>query len=194
MWDKLTDERGDTSSTTGGDTGRLKSLCLSGWNPPPSNRRLMGDMAYLQVTTSDDLVPQKVAAQSDDPLEQSTYYAPLNPAHRTAPTPAPSLLTRVARARLVVLDAGPPSTAPLRPGVESAGDLSAAPPDARGVKALKAVVHALSRSTASTPLSPSALLLQACASSSPAPVASACDSVTEDALAPTMTITSPSIH
>lgn len=29
----------------------LKRFCISGWNPPPSNRRLMGDLLYFEVTT-----------------------------------------------------------------------------------------------------------------------------------------------
>ena len=32
----------------------LKVLTMSGWNPPPGNRRMHGDLMYLFVITAED--------------------------------------------------------------------------------------------------------------------------------------------
>jgi protein TIF31 len=32
----------------------LKSVVLSGWNPPPASRRFVGDLLYVEVRTLDD--------------------------------------------------------------------------------------------------------------------------------------------
>ena len=32
----------------------LRAMALSGWNPPPGNRRLQGDLIYLVVVTAED--------------------------------------------------------------------------------------------------------------------------------------------
>ncbi|MXQ84647.1 hypothetical protein E5288_WYG020877 [Bos mutus] len=52
----------------------LKVLTMSGWNPPPGNRRMHGDLMYLFVITAEDRQVSITASTRGFYLNQSTAY------------------------------------------------------------------------------------------------------------------------
>lgn len=58
----------------------VKSMAFSGWNPPPGNRRLQGDLFYLEITTPETKQLFITASVSGFFVNQST---------RTVFNPAP---------------------------------------------------------------------------------------------------------
>ncbi|XP_005987552.1 clustered mitochondria protein homolog isoform X2 [Latimeria chalumnae] len=61
----------------------LKVLTMSGWNPPPGNRKMHGDLMYLYVVTMEDRHVSITASTRGFYLNQSTTYSfnpkPANP-------------------------------------------------------------------------------------------------------------------
>ncbi|EPQ20581.1 Protein KIAA0664 [Myotis brandtii] len=52
----------------------LKVLTMSGWNPPPGNRKMHGDLMYLFVITAEDRQVSITASTRGFYLNQSTAY------------------------------------------------------------------------------------------------------------------------
>ncbi|XP_038614939.1 clustered mitochondria protein homolog isoform X2 [Tachyglossus aculeatus] len=53
----------------------LKVLTMSGWNPPPGNRKMHGDLVYLYVVTAEDRHVSITASTRGFYLNQSTAYS-----------------------------------------------------------------------------------------------------------------------
>jgi protein TIF31 len=66
----------------------VRNVGFSGWNPPPGNRALQGDLLYLEITTAEGLQAHVTANQEGFYLNQSTN-AVFNP--EKADTPYMSL-------------------------------------------------------------------------------------------------------
>ena len=50
----------------------VRNVSFSGWNPPPGNRALQGDLSYLEITTAEGLQAHVTANQEGFYLNQST--------------------------------------------------------------------------------------------------------------------------
>lgn len=75
----------------------VRSVVFSGWNPPPSNRRLLGDLFYLQVTTLEGFVFH-VTATPPGFFINSTRGDRFNPAPSHNPCHAHSLVELLSQA------------------------------------------------------------------------------------------------
>ena len=69
----------------------LKSICFSGWNPPPSQRRLKGDLCYLQVTNLEDSTFHVTATETGFFIN-STSHTVFDPTPARTPHTSHSLL------------------------------------------------------------------------------------------------------
>ncbi|XP_069070793.1 clustered mitochondria protein homolog isoform X2 [Pleurodeles waltl] len=72
-------------STESKPTQCLKALMMSGWNPPPGNRKMHGDLMYLNVITLEDHHVNITASNRGFYINQSTADTfnpkPANPSH-----------------------------------------------------------------------------------------------------------------
>lgn len=75
----------------------VRSVVFSGWNPPPPNRRLLGDLFYLQVTTLEGFVFHVTATPSGF-FVNSTRGDRFNPAPSHHPCHAHSLVELLSQA------------------------------------------------------------------------------------------------
>ena len=54
-------------------TDCVKNLCFSGWNPPPGNRRLQGDLFYLEIETLEGLRLHVTSSPEGFYVNESTH-------------------------------------------------------------------------------------------------------------------------
>uniref|UniRef100_A0A8C1MS23 Clustered mitochondria protein homolog n=1 Tax=Cyprinus carpio TaxID=7962 RepID=A0A8C1MS23_CYPCA len=70
-------------TNSGKSSGCLKVLTMSSWNPPPGNRKMHGDLMYLNVVTMEDRQFSITASSRGFYVNQSTTYSfnpkPANP-------------------------------------------------------------------------------------------------------------------